>query len=310
MSGREGLARLGLLREMVFVFRRVRADSVPREPAGRLLPEEERWRPRTWARFRRVVLVHLRDEGAHSLDELVADPPGVLGLPLSSQELTAVLESCRRRGLVARLDPGAGSGSLGPDDEWMITDEGRRLTRHSAAWALDHAGRLLNLVVALIPLAAIVGLSKLLDTGEVDVIPALLLVAVALVAGMAIAIWLRPRLNGSRARRAVALDWIRWQRERPTLQEKALEGFPGRWAIGALVAFGAGLLVLGFFPGLDWLAFVPFYLSGLPIYAWLTRWDEIESDRRDWERSEAAAAAAEELQARAAGRRHAPSNVV
>lgn len=53
------------------------------EPAARLLPEHEWWSRQTWAHFRYVVLDHLRQFGAHSLDELAGSPPEILGLQLS-----------------------------------------------------------------------------------------------------------------------------------------------------------------------------------------------------------------------------------
>lgn len=305
-------APTGFWRQFAFVFRRVRAHSVPREPATGFLSGEERWRPRTWARFRHAVLVHLRAEGAHSLGDLVADPPEVLGLPLSGQELTAVLESCRRRGLVARLDQGAGSGPLGSEDEWTITDEGRRATRHPVAWLLDHMSPLVKLVGVLLPLAAALGLIKLLDAEDVEA-SSVLLTATALAMVMGVAIWLYPRLNGSKARRAVAVDWVRWRRERPSLREKAEARFPGKWTLLASVGFVAAVLTAVLFPGLGWWMlplFLPAYLCWLPLYLWMTRWDEIEMGERDWKRSEAAAEAMEELDARRAARPHAPSDVV
>lgn len=272
---------------------RLYVRGAPREPAERLLPPEEIWRPLTWTHFRYVVLQHLRVEGAHTLDDLANEPPEVLGLSLSRQELIAVLESCRRHGLISRLDPSSGAGVLTADDEWIITSTGLRATQPAVPWFLSHAGRASKTALTLITSAVgILGISlSLRPDAEVYALTVAFVIAVAFLIVMWIVVLLRHRSSGERGRRAVGNDWSRWGREVPELRAKAFKGFPWKWSSLALLAAGAATVALLALPGLDdqvfalLLVFVPAYLLMIPVFLWTGRWDEIESWGRDQRRA-------------------------
>ncbi len=119
-------------------FAQIRAS---REPPRALLPEDERdWRPATWRHFRFVLIRHLQDEGAHSLDELVREPPAVLGLELNRRELKAAIDSARRREEIVELPRPAGSPPR--TAEWVVTDRGRKATAHALPWLFEQGSRM------------------------------------------------------------------------------------------------------------------------------------------------------------------------
>jgi len=232
-----------------------------------------------------VVLAHLQVEGGHKLTELACDPPEVLGLQLSRQELNAVLESCRRRGFIVRLDPSSGSGPVTPGDEWVVNAEGRRATRPAIPWFLGHAGRVsMATLTAAASLIGILGISLTLGRDAKDSVGGLAFVLVsAFVLVMWIVALLRDRSNGARGRRIVASDWSRWKRERPGLYAKAFKRFPWRWLSLAIATLVIAIAVVVWTPGLDedntalMLVFGPPYLLMIPVFFWSNRWNEIES---------------------------------
>ena len=266
------------------IKRRLRALEASREPAARLLPAGEHWRPRTWAHFRYIVLGHLQVEGAHSLRDLAGDPPEVLGQPLSSRELRAVLESCRRHGFVARLDPGSASGALLPDDEWTVTNEGRRATRPAVPWFLGHAGRASRPIASVVAaLVGILGISLTTGRGVGGVADDALRLALVLGIVFWVVVLLRHRLSGGRGGRVVAEDWARWQHERPDLMAVAFKRIPWKSLLLALATLTIGIVAVAWVPGVDEKAralmfvAIPAWLFMLPVLYWASRWNEIEA---------------------------------
>ncbi len=235
-----------------------------------MLPPGEHWRPRTWTHFRYVLLSHLRAEGAHSLSELERNPPEVLGLALSRRELLAVLESCRRHGLVARLGPGA--GALTAQDEWIATEEGHRAARPAVSWFLSHVGQILLATFGgAVSLVALLRLS-----GEAGA------AAILFAVGLGIVSWAVIRFrrisSGDRAGKVVAEDWQRWGRERWGLRAVALKRFPWKWLFLYLVAItiGIGLNEIGL-GGALLIATIVGTTFLLPVFSWADRWRDVES---------------------------------
>ena len=287
------MERRGFLDRTLLLTRRLQVRGAPREPAARLLPQEEIWRPLTWAHFRYVVLRHLRVEGAHTLDDLACEPPEVLGLSLSRQELIAVLESCRRRSLVARLDPSSNAGPLAAEDEWIVTADGRRASRPAISWFFAHAGRVSTAGLTLITsVVGILGIRLSLGhDAEASVLALAFVIASAFLIVMWIVVLLRHRSSGERGRRIVASDWSRWGREVPGLRVKAFRKFPWKWFSLGLVAAAGAIAALLVLPALGahvlplLLVFAPAYLLMIPVFLWTSRWDEIESWGRDQRRA-------------------------
>jgi hypothetical protein len=271
---------MGLIARTAEVWRRTRVLELSHEPAARLLPPGERWRPRTWAHFRYVVLGHLQVEGAHSLAELERNSPEVLGLALSGRELQAVLESCRRRGFVARLDPGA--GALKPHDEWIATEGGRRAARPAIPWFLGHAGRVSVAMFGTV--VSLVGLLGIRLSGETS--SKVFAIGFPVAMGLGIAfwaiVWFRHRSSGGRGGRVVAEDWLRWRHERQALRAVAFKRFPWKWLFLSLAAAttGLGLGVTGHDDALV-VALILGYLFFIPVFFWTGRWSEIESSGRN-----------------------------
>jgi len=276
----------------------------PREPAARGLPVEENWRPRTWAHFRYLVLRQLHKQGAHTIAQLAGNPPETLGLPLNRRELTAVLESARRRRLITRLDPDTGTGPITPADEWVLTGQGRSAIRGAAPWLFGQAGRL-RVLAPLLTIAGGLGAWKVLaewaGQGGGTTILALVIGAIfalefILLGGMT----LRSRSTGEDAHSFVAKDWKRWEREKPELHRIASEGFP--WIPLALIlALAMLLIVLGarmsphppplshdqsplLFLFRSWPAGLGVLLfAGVFVYVstgWTSRWDQIAQIRK------------------------------
>lgn len=208
-----------------------------REPARRLLPEEERdWRPATWRHFRFVLTRHLQKEGAHTLHELAQDPPSVLGLKLNRHELKAVVDSARRRGEIAELSRAGGVSYQRA--EWIITEHGRKEASHALPWLFAQGTRMQSWVVPTITALGVFGIGVSKTQGPNLI---LLVVASVLVGSM---VWLlasiRSTTSGAKAGRRVGRDWARWGRLRPAWYRKAFQPFPWRSALLGAVTFVAG----------------------------------------------------------------------
>ncbi len=249
------------------------------------------WRPGTLAHFRVALLRHLEAKGAHTLPELEASPPEVLHLPLEAEELTVTLDSARRHGLVARLDPDSGFGPPRPADEWIVTESGRHLARRGLPWLLPHVGRVAGAALTgIAALLTILGTRLSVEGGfwSIAWLVAIGLAGVALVGGAAA--WLRGRRSGVGAtKRAVAEDWARWAYVFSDLYPLATKSFPWKPMTVAAVVIAIGGL------GPNWVdgaaaaevAFVVAALGGwlyflLTVGNWLTRWSDIwmEIDKR------------------------------
>ncbi|HWA55157.1 MAG TPA: hypothetical protein VG816_13395 [Solirubrobacterales bacterium] len=217
-------------------------------------------------------MCHLRAEGAHSLSELERNPPEVLGLALSRRELLAVLESCRRHGLVARLGPGA--GALAAQDEWIATEEGRRAARPAVSWFLSHVGQIL--------VATFGGVASLFAFLHLDG-EAGFSTAILLAVGIASVSWAVIRFrrvsSGDRGGKVVAEDWQRWGRERWSLRAVALKRFPWKWLLLYLVAItiGVALSSTGLGGGALWIATIVGTAFLIPVFSWADRWNDVKS---------------------------------
>ena len=206
------------------------ASSPPREPAAQGLPRGERWSPRTWAHFRYLVLQRLHEKGAHTVAELTADPPKPLGFPLDEQELTAVLESARRRRLITRLDPDSGTGPVTPTDEWIVTDRGRSAIGGVTPWLFGQAARL-RTFAPLLTIAGALGAWQFLGDwarhGDSKTIAWLVMgTLLGLEAVLIGGVMVRSRKTGADAQSLVAKDWKRWATENPEGHRVAMESFP------------------------------------------------------------------------------------
>jgi len=244
-----------------------------REPARALLPEDERaWRQATWRHFRFVLIRHLQTEGAHSLGELVGDPPVVLGLKLNRRELKAVVDSARRREEIAEL-PGA-ARSPRREAEWTVTDHGKKVTAHAMPWVFSQSSQVRTWIAPSVAALSVfgVGVTKVQS-------PSIgLLVAASLAVGLLV--WLlasiRSVTSGAKAGRRVARDWSRWGREYPGWYRIAFRPFPWRSALLATAAslLGISLFALGHEAAGYALAVVAL-VGFMRVIFWKERWDQI-----------------------------------
>jgi hypothetical protein len=258
------------------------------EPASRLLPAEERWHPRTWKQFRFAVLQRIHDSGAHTVAELCAAPPQLLFLPLNRTEIRAALDSARRRGLVAPLHPHP--GPLSKDDEWILTDQGRRTIRNGLPWLMEQLGGLPRYLSAIVALVGSLSLGKWIESHDGwDLAAVAVMAASALVVFGSIVLIVRSQGAGAAIGRTVARDWRRWARERPEWYERATAPLPWRWLFAALAYFLGGGYLLGSVPGqstlLATLVGLPSIALFMPVFIWYFRWGIIGSEAVEMEKA-------------------------
>jgi hypothetical protein len=239
-----------------------------------------------------VVLDHLRQFGAHSLDELAGSPPEILGLQLSRAELEATLESARRRRLIERLDAGSGSGRIEPADEWILTDAGWSMLHHGASRLMRLAGDGWKfLATAVLPLGAFLGLKMEVNNWDWAFGAFALLVA-SIIVWATVAI--RRRAIGARPGKTLAVDWVRWSLDRRELYEHAVRPFPWLWLLATVGAQLAAIIAMGAL-GLESTAWELFVLAlaalpAIPIVNWLSRWSDIAIEAKQARIREALAA--------------------
>jgi hypothetical protein len=254
------------------------------EPAARLLPEGENWRPETWRHFRFAVLRQLRNHGAQSVDEIAAAPPSVLFLRLNRTEVRAILDSARRLGLITPLDVMASAEAFARQTEWAVTARGNRAIRYGLPWVL---GRLdpntvlkaaVTFVIGLLSAGAAVQWLTSLDVTEVAVGIEIAVLLLWILISVVLAV--RSRTAGAEARRATSEDWQRWRRECILLREIADLEFPRVPTLVALPAFvllEVVLYLLGaeqiFWQAIPWIALLVFTY---PAMIWFLRWYRIE----------------------------------
>jgi hypothetical protein len=131
-------------------FRRLREIDVP--------SSRDEWSPRVWKAFHRQLVIELVASGAATIQELEQRQFHVLELVLDRTELTAVIESARRLGLVKALHaPQRADGTKPLDDEWAVTEEGRKRAPGALARALKGVA-LVPPVVAVAVLSQVVPL--------------------------------------------------------------------------------------------------------------------------------------------------------
>jgi hypothetical protein len=296
--------------------------EIAAEPAAQYLPHGESWSPRTWKHFRFCVLRHLHDHGAHTLDELAAASPKALFLPLSRSEILAALDSARRRGEVTRLAPGAETARIAPEDEWTVTDSGRKSIRHGLSWMAGTLPRSFGIAIALL---TTFGVGKTL-TGWLNHSDGATIFVVAefsifVLGGLcALLLLLRSRAAGVSARREVSHEWKRWAAARSEWHRIATQRFPWLWLVASVVMFLLGTLAIARFSPLrhlgpqpmrighlivrdpeapfwvlvrEAIALLPFWFTAIPVYRWTQRWNRIEVQARARSAEDAAASVPE-----------------
>lgn len=156
--------------------------------------------------------------------------------------MIATVDSARRLGLIAPLDPAASREALTGQTQWAVTDNGRRTIRHGLPWVFDKLGGLtkmssiLTLVVGAISLGAILHWLHERNGAEVALGAELVIFLVWGICSLALA--LRSRSAGARARRTASQDWRRWQQDRPEWSEIATRGFPLWPTLAAVLLLG------------------------------------------------------------------------
>lgn len=253
-----------------------------RTPAKRFLPSEESWRPRTWRHFRYALLRHLQDQGAHSLEDLTADPPEVLHLGLNRTELLAVIDSSWRKGLIRRFDTATAGGPIASRDGWAVTEDGQRTIRHGLPWIfdkLDLVPKMVSLIAALLGTAIVGNWLRSRSETEIAIIAGFgLLAFLALFA-------LRSHAAGANARRAASRDWKRWQNDRPEWSKIAQRRFPWWAAAAPLVAVSVVVLLAKHVSGalVEQFGALLVIFAWTPLLGWFSRWDEIERKAKERE---------------------------
>jgi hypothetical protein len=266
-------------------------ESLSLLPEARLLPADEEWTPKTWAHFRYQLLLHIKSHGACTVEEIQAVGLEVLHLPLSREELIAVVESARRRGLVSPTGHSKAADGSPVDLEWRLTSMGRQAARSPLAWAMSSIGASLRRLLP--PLAAVVtalGLSAY-ATKMFTKLPWWTVALIALgfvyfayfvMLGLAMR-W--SRRNGAGPGLAIANEWTRFQREHRDWYEAIRTPFPWRFTI--LCGVGAGGAVILALAVHGWgrsIALGVISLALLGIYALLISW---LNKRTSWFRQEA-----------------------
>jgi len=283
------------------VAREASTQSKSAGAAARLLRSEKHWGRRTWRHFEHTVLTTLRERGAHSVDELAEEPPEVLFVPMVRDELAAALDSARRRGLVEPLGHSRRPGGQDAHDEWTLTKEGSRSVRTGLSWLVGSLGLLGKVVVSIAGVLGALGLTNLGELlgltdfisrpFEVDQVPVFWIVGVLELVAVAAGalLWVRAKVIGVSAQRAVAKDWARWGEERPEWRRTALQAFPWLWAIvavpGVVVVGTASLVPPESWPvesdlhiALSCVALVAAIPAAVKVPKWLFRWSAIRDD--------------------------------
>ncbi len=247
--------------------------SVSREPARHLLPKsEDRWRTATWRHFRFVLIRHLHIEGAHSLGELVQDPPQVLGLPLNRQELSAVIDSAYRRGEVEELQQ---ANAPGRQTRWIITEKGQKATSHWLSWMLSQGSTFRVWVAPVATTLSVFGIGASQVSGLSLGALAIFSVLIGLAVWIGAAI--RSVTSGYAAGRRVARDWHRWGEERPNAYRLVFRPFPWRRAAVGVIAAALGIWAFQVNQSLG----VGFVAVGaicfITVLAWKERWASLEA---------------------------------
>jgi hypothetical protein len=189
-------------------FRRPREIDVPS-------PRDE-WSPRVWKAFHRQLVIELMRGGAATIEELEQRQFHVLELALDPTELTAVIESARRLGLVKAL-PAAhrADGTTPPDNEWAVTEDGSK-------WAPGALARALKGVALVPPVVAIAALSQVVPlVSKQDRSVILGAAAAGLLLVVVAALMLRRYVGGAAAHSAaIANEWSRHAAELPFLNRR------------------------------------------------------------------------------------------
>jgi len=277
--------------------RKISERSSPPEPSQSLLSsDEDRWRRATWIHFESRLLTHLRQRGARSVDELVEDPPEVLWLALTREEVEAVVEFARRRGLVYPLGHEKRADGEHTRDEWILTEKGESATQLGFRWLRSKAGGVVKIVSLLLALLGALGVTSafgqwMRTNQSTDIIwLSGLLVAYIAIFGLAGLFTLRARTSGASRRAAAAADWVRWRHERPDWHALATRPFPwARTILAGVVTVGvpAALVSFGVLSdrSLQVVAAIIFPVAFKPAMSWMKRWQTLEAKARELEKA-------------------------
>jgi hypothetical protein len=182
---------------------------------GASSPRDE-WSPRVWKAFRRQLLSELVERGAATIEELEQRQFHVLELALDRAELTAVVESARRHGLVKGLgDAEASEDKKLAEIEWAPTEEGRKCAQRTRQWAANKAQFFLSPVIVVAVGSA---LWRLVTTQDLLLAIIVGMVSLSLV-WFAIVFLHRYAGGAARPSRAIATQWSRHAVELPFLNQ-------------------------------------------------------------------------------------------
>jgi hypothetical protein len=251
----------------------------------RLLPADESWSPRTWAHFRYRLLRHLQKHGARTVEELEAESVEMLLTPLSREELIAVLESGRRRGLVEPTPHRISAVGENPGQEWQITPRGATASRSPVEWVAGSLGSGMKFLPALFGLLTAVGVSAVVakELHGISLFAGVMLCVglfYLLFIAIFLAAWLWSRNSGATAGFLIADEWTRFERTHPDWHSKLAKPFPRRKMEIIIAVAVVGLALAYFAHGLVSVLGAAGFLAGfIALYILLLSWN---SDRYDW----------------------------